>query len=79
MLRIVISLLRFEYLVVLIFKAVSEKYHLKQTIFEQLSELVSDKAILATNTSSISITKIAANVKKDPSRFVGMHFVSECL
>ena len=37
--------------------------------------MVKEDAILASNTSSISITELAANVK-NPSRFVGMHFMN---
>lgn len=58
-----------------VIEAVSENYDLKAKIFQQLSEKTSPNAILATNTSSISITKIAANVK-EPTRVIGMHFMN---
>ena len=68
------------------FQAVSENLALKQGIFRSLSEELSPKTILATNTSSISITKIAASTipqgktaadpegKESTSRVVGLHF-----
>ncbi len=57
----------------LIIEAIVENLELKQDIFEQVEALVSDECILASNTSSLSITAIAANCKK-PERFVGIHF-----
>ncbi|MEO0875896.1 MAG: 3-hydroxyacyl-CoA dehydrogenase NAD-binding domain-containing protein, partial [Bacteroidota bacterium] len=48
---------------------------LKLKIFEQLDEAAPESAILATNTSSISITKIAA-VTKRPTQVIGMHFMN---
>ena len=59
----------------LIIEAATEKLELKKEIFKQLTEVVSDSTILATNTSSISITKLAA-VTKSPQNFVGMHFMN---
>ena len=59
----------------LIIEAATEKLELKKDIFRKLSEFVSEKTILATNTSSISITKLAA-VTKFPQNFVGMHFMN---
>jgi 3-hydroxybutyryl-CoA dehydrogenase len=59
----------------LIIEAATENKSLKAKIFKDLSELVSENVILATNTSSISITELAANVIK-PERFVGMHFMN---
>ena len=57
----------------LIVEAVSENTDLKKKLFKDLSDLARADAILATNTSSISITEIAA-VVKHPERVVGMHF-----
>lgn len=57
----------------MIIEAIVENLELKQDIFEQVETLVSDDCILASNTSSLSITAIAANCKK-PERFVGIHF-----
>jgi 3-hydroxybutyryl-CoA dehydrogenase len=50
-----------------------ETLALKQEILEKLDGIVSDEAIIATNTSSLSITKLASYVKR-PGHFVGMHF-----
>lgn len=56
-----------------VIEAVVENMDLKKSIFEQLDNIVDDSAILATNTSSLSITEIAA-ATKNPERVVGMHF-----
>lgn len=57
----------------LIIEAVPENYDLKKMIFEKADQNCPDSAILATNTSSISITKLAATTK-NPEHFIGMHF-----
>lgn len=57
----------------LIIEAVVEKIEVKKSIFEKLETIVSPQAILASNTSSLSITQIAA-VLKNPERFIGLHF-----
>lgn len=57
----------------LIIEAASENLDVKKAIFEDVSRFCREDAILATNTSSISITKIASVVSR-PERFVGMHF-----
>lgn len=57
----------------LIIEAVVEHLHVKQELFASLERVNSGKAILATNTSSISITKIA-EILSDPSRCIGLHF-----
>jgi len=59
----------------LLVEAVSENPDLKFKIFKQLDELCKKEAILATNTSSISITLIAAQTKR-PSQVAGMHFMN---
>lgn len=59
----------------IVIEAVTEKYDVKASIFSELSDTVSEKSILASNTSTISITKLAANVKS-PERFIGMHFMN---
>lgn len=59
----------------LIIEAATENVALKMKIFTELDELAPSKAILATNTSSISITKIAA-VTSRPSQVIGMHFMN---
>ena len=57
----------------LVIEAAAEKYEIKADIFKKLSALCATETILATNTSSIPITKIAA-VCSNPGRFVGLHF-----
>ncbi|MEO5617804.1 MAG: 3-hydroxybutyryl-CoA dehydrogenase [Candidatus Eisenbacteria bacterium] len=59
----------------LIVEAVSEDFPLKRRIFEELDRVAPAPAILATNTSSISITEIAA-VTKRPAQVIGMHFMN---
>jgi 3-hydroxybutyryl-CoA dehydrogenase len=59
----------------LIIEAATENVELKLNIFRQLDELAPSKAILASNTSSISITKIAA-VTSRASQVIGMHFMN---
>ena len=65
-----------------VIEAVPEIPSLKSSIFSQLAEICPSHAILATNTSSISITKIAASTTKDPtnlqapSRVISTHFMN---
>ena len=59
----------------LIIEAATEDTGLKLDIFRQLDEWAPPSCILATNTSSISITKIAS-VTKRPERVIGMHFMN---
>ena len=59
----------------LIIEAATENVDLKLKIFKQLDEEAPSHCILATNTSSISITKIAS-VTKRPQRVIGMHFMN---
>lgn len=59
----------------LVVEAATENTALKIKIFKQLDELCPEKTILATNTSSISITKIAA-VTNRPEKVIGMHFMN---
>ncbi|MHA1986270.1 MAG: 3-hydroxyacyl-CoA dehydrogenase NAD-binding domain-containing protein [Promethearchaeota archaeon] len=56
-----------------IIEAVSEKMELKQTIFKQLGEYPPPHTVLASNTSSMSITKIA-ELSSRPEKIIGMHF-----
>ncbi len=58
-----------------VIEAATENIELKLNIFRQLDEIVKKSAILASNTSSISITLIAG-VTKRPSQVVGMHFMN---
>ncbi len=57
----------------LVIEAVPEQMPLKVEIFQTLSRVASKGAILATNTSSLSITEISA-VVENPARCIGMHF-----
>jgi 3-hydroxybutyryl-CoA dehydrogenase len=57
----------------LVVEAILEEEELKRTLFRELDVICRGDAILATNTSSISVTKIAAASRK-PERVVGMHF-----
>jgi 3-hydroxybutyryl-CoA dehydrogenase len=57
----------------LVIEAVIEDLAIKQGIFRQLDTTTRSEAVLATNTSSLSVSKIA-EVVRDPSRVVGMHF-----
>ena len=57
----------------LVIEAATENLPLKLKILQQLDELLGDKVAIATNTSSISITQLAA-VVRNPGRFIGMHF-----
>ena len=54
-------------------EAVPERVELKREIYERLSEVVSERCVLATNTSSMLVTAIAA-AASNPGRVVGMHF-----
>ena len=57
----------------LVIEAIVEKLEVKQSVFKKLSEIVSSTAILASNTSSLSIDLIA-EAATNPERVVGMHF-----
>ncbi|MFP3853129.1 MAG: 3-hydroxybutyryl-CoA dehydrogenase [Anaerolineales bacterium] len=57
----------------LIVEAASENPEIKLKVFSQLDDLAPDKAVLASNTSSISLTKIAAATER-PEQVIGMHF-----
>ncbi len=59
----------------LVVEAATESVDLKLKIFKQLDEFCSGETVLASNTSSISITKIAAEVS-NPERVIGMHFMN---
>ncbi|MFE4428912.1 3-hydroxyacyl-CoA dehydrogenase family protein [Peribacillus butanolivorans] len=56
-----------------VIEAVLEDLHLKKQVFSKLDQIVREGVILATNTSSISITEIAA-ATQHPERVAGMHF-----
>jgi 3-hydroxybutyryl-CoA dehydrogenase len=57
----------------LVIEAVPERLDLKHEIYARLSEIVSEECVLATNTSSMLVTAIAAAATR-PERVVGMHF-----
>ncbi|MGH3472465.1 MAG: 3-hydroxyacyl-CoA dehydrogenase family protein [Nocardioidaceae bacterium] len=57
----------------LVVEAVVERLDLKREIFQQLDEVCRPDAVLATNTSSLSVTEIAA-ATSHPNRVIGMHF-----
>ena len=59
----------------LVVEAATENVNLKLKIFKQLDEICDSNTLLATNTSSISITQIAA-VTNRPSQVIGMHFMN---
>lgn len=59
----------------LVVEAATENVELKLNIFREIDQYAPEQAILATNTSSISITRIAA-VTKRPTQVIGMHFMN---
>ena len=59
----------------LVVEAASENPAVKFAIFEQLDRLAGPEAILATNTSSISVTEIASRTRR-PGQVIGMHFMN---
>ncbi|MHC8523649.1 3-hydroxybutyryl-CoA dehydrogenase [Rossellomorea sp. H39__3] len=59
----------------LIIEAAVENMDIKKTIFAQLDEIAPEHTILATNTSSLPITEIAAATNR-PQRVIGMHFMN---
>lgn len=59
----------------LVIEAATENLDLKLKIFKELDEVCPDDTVLATNTSSISITQIAA-VTQRPDKVIGMHFMN---
>jgi len=56
-------------------EAVPEKLEIKREVLRTLDEMIPAGAVLASNTSSISITELAAGTSR-PTRFVGMHFMN---
>ena len=57
----------------LVIEAIVEKLEVKKTVFQSLEAVVSADCVLATNTSSLSVTSIAAACKQ-PERVIGLHF-----
>jgi 3-hydroxybutyryl-CoA dehydrogenase len=59
----------------LVIEAATEDETVKRKIYQQLCPVLNPEAILATNTSSISITRLAAQTDR-PERFIGIHFMN---
>ncbi|MGA7676001.1 MAG: 3-hydroxybutyryl-CoA dehydrogenase [Rhizomicrobium sp.] len=59
----------------LVIEAATEDEAVKRKIFQELCPRLSDKAMIATNTSSISVTRLAAATDR-PERFIGLHFMN---
>ena len=59
----------------LVVEAATEKFKIKASIFKQLDQITPDRCILASNTSSISINKIADTTNRAP-KVIGMHFMN---
>ncbi|MFN8116949.1 MAG: 3-hydroxyacyl-CoA dehydrogenase NAD-binding domain-containing protein [Bacteroidia bacterium] len=57
----------------LIIEAIVENIDIKQSVFKELESITSDKCVLASNTSSLSITSIASACNK-PEKVIGIHF-----
>jgi 3-hydroxybutyryl-CoA dehydrogenase len=57
----------------LVVEAVLERLDVKQELFRELEDIVDDDCLLATNTSSLSVTAVAGALRV-PGRFVGLHF-----
>ena len=57
----------------LVIEAVPEKVQLKKSVLKEADELIKEEALLASNTSSISITELASATQR-PEKFCGMHF-----
>jgi 3-hydroxybutyryl-CoA dehydrogenase len=59
----------------LVVEAITENQEIKSNLFKELDEITSASTILASNTSSISITKLGAATKR-PDKVIGMHFMN---
>ena len=59
----------------LMIEAITENFNVKSTMFTELAAVVNKSCIIASNTSSISITSLAARVT-NPGRFIGLHFMN---
>ncbi len=59
----------------LVIEAATEDETIKRKIFQDLCPRISDKTLLATNTSSISVTRLAASTDR-PEHFIGLHFMN---
>lgn len=59
----------------LVIEAATENFDLKVKIFKSLLEHIKDECLLSTNTSSMSITKLASSTNR-PEKFIGLHFMN---
>jgi 3-hydroxybutyryl-CoA dehydrogenase len=59
----------------LIIEAVREDFNLKLKIFKEIDEIANDKCILISNTSTLSLTKLAEATKR-PEKVIGLHFLT---
>jgi 3-hydroxybutyryl-CoA dehydrogenase len=59
----------------LVIEAATEDEAIKKKIFQELCKYLPEKAMIATNTSSISVTRLAASTDR-PERFIGLHFMN---
>ena len=59
----------------LVIEAATEDESIKRKIFQDLCKRIGDKTLIATNTSSISVTRLAASTDR-PERFIGLHFMN---
>jgi 3-hydroxybutyryl-CoA dehydrogenase len=59
----------------LVIESATEKEEIKKNIIQELLPVIKDECLMATNTSSISITRLAATTDR-PERFMGMHFMN---
>lgn len=57
----------------LVIEAVPENFEIKSNVFREVSKIVKEDSLIATNTSSLPISELAKNVS-NPSRFLGLHF-----
>ena len=57
-------------------EAVNEDFLLKKKIFQDIAKVVPDRTIFASNTSSISISKIAGTIPDRAANVIGMHFMN---
>lgn len=60
----------------LVIEAVAEDREVKKQVLKQIEAAVAEECIIATNTSTISITELASCLLRGPERFIGMHFMN---
>ncbi len=71
----IIGLEKFNKDVDLVIEAVTENFEIKKNVFQIIQDKINENCILATNTSSIPITKLATTTNR-PDKFIGMHFMN---